>query len=161
MNYEKDITIEETALDVEWLEQPALMLKYARHAAEMQKELDYAKEDLDLAKSELDKAIRSNPDKYEIEKITETVVQNTIISQDRYIEANHKLIEVQFELNVAKGAARAIDARTNSLENLVQLHGQQYFAGPKMPRDLSAEVEKREKQNQANMKVASAMKRTK
>ena len=155
MDYKKDVMIDDSALDLEWIDQPSLMLKYARHASEMQKELDYAKEDLDLAKSELDKAIRSNPDKYEIEKITETVVQNTIISQDRYIEANHKLIEAQFELNVAKGAARAIDTRKDALENLVRLHGQQYFAGPRVPRDLSHERATRELQKRANQAVGA------
>ena len=34
MNYEKEILIDESALDVEWLEQPRLMMRYTRHAAE-------------------------------------------------------------------------------------------------------------------------------
>jgi len=29
--------------------------------------------------------------------------------------------------------------RKDALENLVRLHGQQYFAGPKMPRDVQWE----------------------
>ena len=37
MNYEQDIRIDETSLDVEWLDQPSLMMTYARHSAKSRK----------------------------------------------------------------------------------------------------------------------------
>ena len=146
MNYEKDITIDDTALDVEWLGQPSLMLKYARHAASARMELDKAKEAVDLAKAELDKEIRSAPEDFGIEKITEATVIAAIITHDRYKKINEQLILAKFESDIAQGAVRAFDARKDALENLVKLHGQQYFAGPSMPRDLHWEVEQRQKQ---------------
>jgi hypothetical protein len=145
MNYEEDIKIDETALDIEWLEQPKLFMRYARYAAETQKMLDLAKTNLDLVKAELDKAVRENPDKFGIEKLTETVVLNTILSLPEYKEANEKYINAKFEAEIAKSAVRAFEQRKEALENLVRLHGQQYFAGPKVPRDLTAEREKLQK----------------
>ena len=157
MDYEKEIRIDETALDVEWLEQPRLFMKYAQHLAEMRKRLDAAKEQLDLVRAELDKDIRMNPDKYEISKITETVVSNTIITQPEYREANKEMIDAKFEVDIAMAAVRAFDQRKDALENLVKLHGQQYFAGPKVPRDIHQEWEA--KQKRTNNAVGKVMRR--
>jgi hypothetical protein len=158
MNYETDIVIDETALDVEWLEQPNLMMRYARVAATARMNLDLAKESLDFVRAELDKKIRTDPGIYGIEKVTETVVQNIIIAQDEYKEASRVVISAKFEADVAQGAVRAFEARKDALENLVRLHGQQYFAGPKVPRDLSWERE--EKQKRLNAKIAEKTKVT-
>jgi hypothetical protein len=153
MNYERDIKIDETALDVEWLEQPALMMKYARHAAQMRMETDIAKERLDMAKAELDKAIRMDPSQYEIAKITEAAILAAIISHPDYTAANKEFLEAKFESDVASAAVRAFDGRKDALENLVRLHGQQYFAGPKMPRDISFERKQLEDTRAANQAV--------
>lgn len=160
MNYEDDIKIDETALDVEWLEQPSLMMKYAQLAAEMRSEMDKAKEALELVKSELDKDIRSNPEKYGLEKITDKVVENTIPTQNDYRRASKRYLDAKFNSDIAFGAVKAVDARKDALENLVRLHGQQYFAGPKVPRDLSSETERRrEKQKMVNQSIGSVLKR--
>lgn len=145
MDYEKDMRIDETALDIEWLEQSGLMMRYARNAASARMELDRAKEALELVKAELDKEIRMNPESFDIEKITDKVVENTIPMQKAYIEANDTFIKAKFDLDIAQAAVRAIEARKDALENLVRLYGQQYFAGPKMPRDITWEREEKEK----------------
>jgi len=159
MNYEKDIQIDETALDIEWLSQPSLMMKYTRHAAETRMEADQEKERLDLVRAGLDKEIRIEPERFDIVKITESVVLNAVIAQQKYIMANDAYIQARFEAEVARGAVAAIDQRKTALENLVKLHGQQYFAGPKVPRDLSWEVQERQKR--ANEKVGKRMRRNK
>jgi len=160
MDYEKDIRIEESALDVEWLDQSSLMFRYAQNAAECRRKLDLAKEALDFVRAELDKEIRTSPEDFGIEKVTEAVVQNAIITQERYKEANVNFINRKFEADIAQGAVRAVDARKDALENLVRLNGQQYFAGPKMPRDLSKEREDREaRTKEVNAGIASKMRR--
>jgi hypothetical protein len=153
LNYERDIHIDSEALDVEFLEQPRLMLKYSKNEAEMQKNLDEAKEALELVKAELDKKIREKPERYQIEKVTETVIANTVIMQEAYKEASTAYVEAKFELNVAKGAVDAFEHRKSALENLVKLHGQQYFAGPKIPRDLTKEWQKKQDQRKYDEKV--------
>ena len=157
-NYEKDVSIDSDALDVEWLGQPGLIFKYSKKSAEVQQELSNAKEALELTKATLDKKIRSNPEKYGIEKITETVVSNTIISQEDFKEANQVYQEAQFEVNILRGVMDALNNKKSALENLVKLHGQNYFAGPSVPRDLTKEWEQREKQNEVNSGIANKMK---
>lgn len=150
-NYKKDMHIDETALDVEWLEQPNLMMKYGRLESELDYKLSTVKEELDLVKSDLDLDIRTNPEKYNVTvKITEAVVNNTIIKQDVYQKAYHAFLEVTKELSDAKVAVRAVSHRKDALENLVRLHGQQYFAGPKIPRDVTAERQTRTQTRQAS-----------
>ena len=156
-NYEKDVTIDPDALDVEWLGQPGLIFKYSKKSAEVQQELSNAKEALELTKATLDKKIRTNPEKYGIEKITETVVANTIISQDDFKEANQVYQEAQFEVNILRGVMDALNNKKSALENLVKLHGQNYFAGPSVPRDLSKEWEMKEHDDQVNSGIANKL----
>jgi hypothetical protein len=118
-------------------------------------EVDKAKEAFELTKAELDKEIRSYPDRFGIEKITDKVVENTLPMQKDYKEASERLINAKFELDVANGALRAMEARKDALENLARLLGLQYFAGPKIPRNLSEEKESR--QAKINSSIANKM----
>lgn len=154
MNYEHDIEIDDSALDIECLDQPKLMLRYGRNEAQMEKEADQAKEQLDLTRADLDLDIRTNPEKYKIDvKITEAVINNTVMQQPMYKEANEKYLNAKYEHRVARNAVRAFEERKDMLEGLIRLHGQQYFAGPKIPRDLHDEVTKRNKQDRADAVV--------
>lgn len=153
MDYEQDLTIDESALDVEWLQQARLMMQYGRYCSECKLEMDKAKEHLEVTKAELDKDIRANPDSFDLTKITEGVVSNTIILQPEHQEALDAYLNAKYEFDMALNAVRAIDQKKAALENLVRLHGQQYFAGPSVPRDLSKEWEAKEQQTTSNSKV--------
>jgi hypothetical protein len=60
-----------------------------------------------------------------------------------YQQLKSKWIEAQEEADFAELAQKEISwGRRSALENLVTLHGQQYFAGPKVPRDLQKERSK-------------------
>ena len=159
MNYEQDIRIDEDALDVEWLDQPALFLKYSRHSALLEKEKDESKERLEFVKAELDRKIRLNPEKFGVEKITDKVVENTIILQLEYKQASEQFIQAKFEWTTARGAVDAFNQRKEALENLARLHGQNYFAGPKIPRDLHQEHTAW--QNRIDANIARHINRTK
>ena len=159
MDYEKDTSIDEQGLDVEWLKQPRLMARYGKHAAQCKLDMDHAKEDLDVVKAQLDRDIRAFPDNYGLSKLTETIVSNTIIIQPEYKDASDQFLNAKYEYDMAMAAVRAVDQKKTALENLVRLHGQQYFAGPSVPRDLSKEWEKQESQKQSNGKVTLKRKR--
>ena len=61
MNYEKDLEIDDQALDFECLDQAVRFMRYAKHSAEMERILDEAKQELDIVKAETDKDIRESP----------------------------------------------------------------------------------------------------
>lgn len=153
LNYEKDTAIDDSALDVEWLQQASLTFKYCQMEAEARKAVDDTKSRLDIVKAELDKEIRNNPEKFGLPKITESAIKSAILVNENHINAKDEYSQAQYELNMAQAAVRAIYAKKDALENLVRLHGQQYFAGPSVPRDLSKEWENRQKQTNSNKKV--------
>ncbi len=156
MDYENDIRIDESALDVEWLNQPELMYKYAAHAAEMKKEVDEAKERMEVMRATLDADIRKNPEAYGMTKVTESAIGGAITIQPNYQSAVDAYNAAQYEFGIASAAVRAVDQRKTALENLVRLLTASYFAGPQAPRDLAQEWRKRqeeEEQRQKNAKV--------
>jgi len=136
MDYEKDLAIDPDALDVEWLQQPQLFFRYAREQAEAKARADEAKERLDVTRAELDTTVRSAYQDAGV-KFTEAVVSAAIIVHPEYKEAMAEYMTLTADANLLSSAVRAMDQRKSALENLVRLHGQEYFAGPKEPRDLS------------------------
>ncbi|MCJ7747871.1 MAG: hypothetical protein MUP27_09010 [Desulfobacterales bacterium] len=136
MEYEKDLGIDPFMLDEEWLRQPGLFMKYSEAAAEAQRVRDLVKEKVDVIKAELDQAIRKDPAKFGLEKLTETVVAGTILLQPKYVEVADALVEANFKLNILQSAVRAFDHRRSALENVVKLWLGSYFSGPKTPRDI-------------------------
>jgi len=158
LHYEQDVSIDETALDVEWLQQSNLMYKYARYQAETKKAMDEAKERLDFIRAKVEMDIRANPENYGLSKVTESAIASTILLQPEYQEASKKYIEAKYENDVATAAVRAIDQKKTALENLVKLLSVSYFAGPSAPRDLSLKwtehIKRREqKEHNKNVKI--------
>lgn len=159
LQYEQDVKIDPDALDVCWLEQADLMRRYAVHAAQTERELDNAKENLDVGKAEMEMEIRSDPTSFGLEKVTEGAIQSTLQLQERYQKLEQDHIDAKYEHNVARAAVRAIEQRRAALENLVQLLKASYFAGPKEIRDLTEEKMKHERDKKANANVKMKRKR--
>ena len=159
MNYEQDIRIDQSALDVEWLDQPSLVFRYGKLTADWEKRMDSVKRKLDVTRAELDARIRRNPENFQLEKVTEIAINNAILVHPDYEVVYHEYLEVKYELDMCRTVVRALQDKKSALENLVKLHGQNYFAGPSVPRDLSREWENRERQKQANISVGAKMQR--
>lgn len=146
MNYERDLEIDETALDVEWLEQPKLFMQYSTHLASMRRKADEEKQKLDVVRAEIDRDAREDPEKFQITgKLTEGAITSAVLTNSKYREAFQSYLNAKYEMDMAQGAVRAFEQRKEALENLVKLNGQEYFAGPRVPRDLHEEKEKRRK----------------
>jgi hypothetical protein len=154
-NYEKDVTIDPDALDIAYLEDAKLTMKYLEALAEAQARLRELHEtQVPVAQAELAADIRRNPGNYGIEKMTEGALKEALaIALSPRASANRELVvnyrkcheaelQAEFEVDILKGAARAMDKRTTAIEGLAYLLGRQYFAGPRIPRDLNDEFRK-------------------
>jgi len=162
MNYEKDIEIDETSLDIEWLEQPKLFMQYSRHLADMRRRADETKQTLDIVRAEIDRDAREDPEKFQITgKVTEGAITSAVLTNDKYKKAYQDFLDAKYEMDMALSAVRAFEQRKDALENLVRLHGQEYFAGPRVPRDLHEEKEKRRKRLNATIanKISTPVRR--
>lgn len=156
LDYERDVGIDEQALDIEWLQQASLMYRYAKHQAQTRKAMDEAKERLDYVRASLEMDIRANPDKYGLSKVTEAAIASTILLQGGYQGASKAYINAKYENEIAGATVRAIDQKKTALENMVRLLAASYFAGPQAPRDLRVEwgeYIKKQGNRDANTKV--------
>ena len=157
MRYQKDKLIDPSALDVEWLGQAALAIKYGKNWAECTKRVTEAEEQVKITRAELIKEANEEPDTClgEGVKPTGPNVEAYYRTHADHIAAKNEWIEAQYELNMASVAKSEIGyTRKLALENLVKLHGQNYFAGPSVPRDLILEWDSAQAiQQESNKKI--------
>jgi len=155
IDYERDVVIDESALDVEWLNQPALALKYARLSAYWNDKVRRLDERKKTIRSELILKVNGDPGKLlGKDKPNAGDIEAYYRAQPEYIAVVEELNDATAEAEYATLAKDEICyTRKKALENLVVLHGQQYFAGPTVPRDLSAEYRASESQRRSNAKV--------
>jgi len=156
-NYEQDISINPDALDCEWVKQAQTFFKYAELVAGARDRTDRLKEVLDVVMADMGLKIRKNPAAYGLEKITEGGIQSTILLMPEYTKINDRLATAKYELEILVAAVRALDQKKAALENLVRLQGQNYFAGPEVPRNIGAEWVKNTERDGARDKVKEKM----
>lgn len=157
MSYERDMSIDTQALDVEWTEQAELAMKYGRMWADAQDKCSRAEENIKLVRSQLILEITKNPEKFGLVKTTDPMIEAAYRSDQRHIDAKEDWLDKLSELNTITVAKSEISfTRKAALENLVILHGQSYFAGPNVPRDLKNEMERRKESRAAANEKANA-----
>jgi cellobiose-specific phosphotransferase system component IIB len=128
------LDIDPLRLDDELIGQPRQRGQFGELHADAQKDLDDAKANLSVAEAEADRDIRENPGDYGIVTLHPAVKV-----------ALKKVNEAKYKLNVLQAAIDGLEHRKRALSDLVTLHGQDYFAVPRMPTGIKAENRKREK----------------
>ena len=126
--------IDENRLDEEWVSQPRHYYEQAVKLADARKKYEQMKAEKDVVEAELDFDVRSKPGDFDLEKITEPVVKNTILLQPRHKEATKALIESKHSMDIVQAIIDALDHRKKALENLVSLRLANYFSEPKAPK---------------------------
>ncbi len=124
--------LDKDALDEEWIAQPRLYHEHAEKLADARTEWERNKSNLEVVEAELDKDIRLNPSKYELEKITEPVVEKTIALQSRHQKAKRATTDAKHKVDLIQAVVDALDHRKKALENLVQLRLANYFSEPRV-----------------------------
>ena len=81
MDFMKDVKIDETALDIELLIQAEQLMQYGQLMAQAKKEEEEAVMNLEVLTAKYDKAIREEPAKFGLERITETAISGAIKRQ--------------------------------------------------------------------------------
>lgn len=163
LDYEQDIKIETSALDLEWLDQAALSLKYGRHLSNLKSNQRHLEELKKTTRSELILEVNRNAEHLIGKKSPNAG------DIEAYYRSNQKYKDVVEELNDAIAEAEYAEiayqqiswTRKAALENLVKLHGMDYFAGPSVPRDLTKEWQDRQKIKRTDEGVKKALQRSK
>ena len=126
-------------LDTEWVQQPKLFYQAAEKLAEAKAELEKSKTNKDIVMAELDRNIRAEPDKFSLSKVTEPVVEQTIILQGEYKKAQKRFLDAKHNVDIAQVVVDTLDHRKSALENLVKLRLANYYAEPRSPQGKSRE----------------------
>jgi len=138
MNYEEDIEIDPSALDVESLRQASLFYQYSKAEAEAKNKYQLAWEKIKVIRSEL--ILQAAEDKtLKNAQAVEAYYRN----HPKHIEAKEELIKAEYEQNIASAACFAMRQRKDMIENLTRLAMADYFARPSEPRDLAGESSKK------------------
>lgn len=165
---------DQNRLDDRWRQLPREYHKWVLRHADASMELEQAKAAKDLAEAdkdkvaaEIDQAIRRDPSKFGLEKVTEGAVEKLTLLQPTYnkarddvFSARQKVINVKHDMDIIKAHVDAMEFEKKSLENQVFLWARAYFADPKLPDELSDD--RRDAFRKRNEEIASkAFKSTK
>lgn len=141
--FENDIRINPNELDVAAIEQSELFFEYSQKAVEARSDVDRAKLQLETIENDLNTDVRENPAKYHMAKTTEAAITAKVKTHNAYLDARKEFLKAQETHGIMDAAMRAMEHRKRMIEILTTLHGQQYFAGPKTPRNLEKAYSKR------------------
>lgn len=127
MDYENWKPADKRILDTQWEEQSNLFRHWARKLALKLKEVDDQKTNMERIGYEMDRVFRA---KRAGEKFTEAVIKADVSLNSKYMQEQNTLSELQGELGMLKAEIESLHQRKSALENLVKLHGQEYFSVP-------------------------------
>ena len=177
LDYARDSKIDVDALDVEWANHVDMERRYIEQVSYYKRKVITATESYKLMHEKL-KTIRSkllakchnNPERcIGKSKATGPEADAYYRTHKRYLKAKKKLIRREMALMEAEEehtTARDMKdlmhfTRTKSLEELKSLMEQEYFSGPKDPRNINRELRKKEKEQSRSKKIGAGMKRNK
>lgn len=140
LNYKEDVKIDEAALDLEWLDQAELAIKYGKEWVALKKKVTILDEKIKVLRSKLINKAWNFPDEClgQGVKPADQKVEAYYRAHKKHIKLKEEWIEAQAELDLVEIAKNEIAfTRKSALENMVKLYVANYFAGPNVPRDLS------------------------
>lgn len=133
---QQDRLIDPNELDIEAVQQADLYCKWAERLAlakNMEEELEF---ELGFLEAKLQMACRKDPDSFGVVKDAETAIKSAVRCHPKYVELARQYQRARKEAALLATAEKALSQKKQMIEELVKLHGQQYFAGPSVPRDI-------------------------
>lgn len=142
MDFKNDVKIDMMNLDCEWQKQAELILEYTSTLADREKEYSDLRLLLDTKSAEIKNIARSYGEiviKGKKIKVTESALSELVLLDEEYCEIKRKIISVEHEIDVLKGAVEALKNKKTALEWQSQLFLTGYFGEPKTQRTLIKE----------------------
>ena len=145
-DFENDIAIDLDNLHEEWRTHAQVRYKYAKEIAyldmkakQQRKLIEVKKAKLKEASSKLILQVKGDNPKFTVQQIDATIAGHEQIKnpEGELSLAQDELIELEYELNMAKNALQAFDDRKTALENEVKLWTRNYFSSPTEERQIN------------------------
>lgn len=144
--FDEDKKIDKYALDEESANQPTLYEKWARKVAEAILKRDQCASRLELIEARLSKKARKQLENELGKRPTEDMVKTEIRLDEERQKVVEELHQLEYEINIYKGARTAMDHKKSALNDLTKLHLGSYFSKPVVPKDSEyrAQTKRRE-----------------
>ena len=149
-DYQKDLMVDADMLDLLWVRQPHLFMKYSEASAEANDLVRKKKNDLEVIDAKIDQEIRISLEG-EGKKITEGGVKALVLADDRHNTALIDYNDALHRSELCAAAVKAMEHKKSALQSLVQLCLSGYTAMPKVPRDIKSELRKFDKKEEEVM----------
>ena len=114
-----------------------------------------AKKELKESISNVDKLLRKNPDKYDIDKVTDKSIASAVERHSNIIELNNKVVEANYIKNKMEGEVKTLELQKKALESLQEL----FFRGYYMEVDKS--ISKQKIENAKDDKIKKRLRKLK
>jgi len=131
------VPIDISRLDEEWLRHPILFNDLAEACEDASFTFEAMKNQLEEVESRLNLEIREDPEKFDapinvkMGAPSESTIAALIRVQPSYLAAKKDLLRAEHVLGRLKMDMRVMEHRKTALEELVKLHGQNYFSSPR------------------------------
>lgn len=144
-DFENEIDIDIDNLHEEWRTHASKRYKYAREVAHLDKVVKQQRKLIEVKKAKLKEAtsklillIKGETPKFTVQQVDATVAGHEYIQipEKEYSDAQDKLIEIEYGLNMAKNALQGFDDKKPALENEVKLWTANYFSSPTEERQI-------------------------
>lgn len=139
-NYSLDLEVDKNRLDVEWEKQPSNYMYYAEQEVIAAEEKDKAVQRLSIVRAEMDAKVRSSPEKYKIDKVTETAISNVVNNSEEYRKAENEVIEKTKKMKILSAAVIAFDHKKRALTKLTDLYIAGYYSSGGIPASMKDKV---------------------
>lgn len=124
------VEIDEHSLDKECIDLPRQYLRFASIAADAKATVAAYEARASAIAAEVASDIRTNPELYNLDKVTESIIAAETVKHARVQKAKEKVRLAQYENDLAQAVVWALEHKKRSLTLLVELHGRSYFASP-------------------------------
>jgi len=118
VNTDAELKIDKNDINEELMKQPSKIAWFSVLYALAIEKRDGIKNDLEFVEAELDKAVRSNPTSYGIDKMTEGSIAAASHSDELWIKTKTDLIAANRDVNILSGVVNAFDHRKDMLVTL-------------------------------------------
>jgi len=132
-----DRVVDPEALDVEAARQADLFYDWAKLEVELEDKAERLGHECDVMAAKIEVDARQNPEDYGLgPKSTEAAVKAAVLLDKRWAKKRERYFDAKRDASLAKKARYAMEQKKRMIEVLITLHGQEYFAGPSVPRNL-------------------------
>ena len=128
IDFEKDLSIDKYALDMEAITMPGIYFRYADLVREAKSNVSDKKDMLAATVAETNIRIREEAAQSG-RKLTEGLVQAMIDSDKGVLDAKRELRQAEAELARLNVALSALETKKSEIDNLVKLFCSSYYAG--------------------------------